>query len=57
MKRVVAEPVELSQEFRKFEYSSPWENFPAYRNVKTEELLPTPEEKAQGKEEKSGDKK
>ncbi|XP_069077711.1 NADH dehydrogenase [ubiquinone] iron-sulfur protein 3, mitochondrial [Pleurodeles waltl] len=31
VKRVVAEPVELSQEFRKFDLSSPWETFPAYR--------------------------
>ncbi|KAL4622912.1 NADH dehydrogenase ubiquinone iron-sulfur protein 3, mitochondrial isoform X1 [Arapaima gigas] len=30
-KRVVAEPVELSQEFRKFDLNSPWEVFPAYR--------------------------
>ena len=31
MKRVVAEPVELAQEFRKFDLNSPWEAFPAYR--------------------------
>nr|XP_027313503.2 NADH dehydrogenase [ubiquinone] iron-sulfur protein 3, mitochondrial [Anas platyrhynchos] len=31
VKRVVAEPVELSQEFRKFDLNSPWETFPAYR--------------------------
>uniref|UniRef100_A0A8C9FWZ7 NADH dehydrogenase [ubiquinone] iron-sulfur protein 3, mitochondrial n=6 Tax=Aves TaxID=8782 RepID=A0A8C9FWZ7_PAVCR len=31
VKRVVAEPVELSQEFRKFDLNSPWEAFPAYR--------------------------
>ncbi|XP_053454350.1 NADH dehydrogenase [ubiquinone] iron-sulfur protein 3, mitochondrial-like [Nycticebus coucang] len=31
VKRVVAEPVELAQEFSKFELNSPWEAFPAYR--------------------------
>ncbi|CAM9145932.1 unnamed protein product, partial [Lampetra fluviatilis] len=31
LKRVVAEPLELSQEFRKFDLSSPWETFPAHR--------------------------
>lgn len=31
VKRVVAEPVELSQEFRKFDLNSPWEVFPAHR--------------------------
>lgn len=34
VKRVVAEPVELSQEFRKFDLNSPWEAFPAYREPK-----------------------
>ncbi len=32
VKRVVCEPVELSQEFRKFDLGSPWEIFPAHRN-------------------------
>nr|XP_030720288.1 NADH dehydrogenase [ubiquinone] iron-sulfur protein 3, mitochondrial isoform X2 [Globicephala melas] len=31
VKRVVAEPVELAQEFRRFDLNSPWETFPAYR--------------------------
>ena len=31
VKRVVCEPVELTQEFRKFDLSSPWEQFPAHR--------------------------
>jgi len=26
------EPVELAQEFRKFEYNTPWETFPAFRD-------------------------
>lgn len=33
VKRVVAEPVQLSQEFRKFDLSSPWEAFPAHREA------------------------
>ncbi|XP_033216977.1 NADH dehydrogenase [ubiquinone] iron-sulfur protein 3, mitochondrial [Belonocnema kinseyi] len=31
-KRVVAEPLELAQEFRRFELSAPWEQFPNFRN-------------------------
>jgi NADH dehydrogenase (ubiquinone) Fe-S protein 3 len=31
VKRVVIEPLEMSQEFRKFDLQSPWEVFPAYR--------------------------
>lgn len=31
-KRVVMEPVELAQEFRKFDYNCPWETFPAFRD-------------------------
>ncbi|XP_007534823.1 NADH dehydrogenase [ubiquinone] iron-sulfur protein 3, mitochondrial-like [Erinaceus europaeus] len=30
VKRVVAEPVELAQEFHRFDLNSPWEAFPAY---------------------------
>ncbi|CAM2112862.1 unnamed protein product [Caretta caretta] len=33
VKRVVAEPVELVQEFCKFDLNSPWETFPAYRTA------------------------
>ncbi|ODM98687.1 NADH dehydrogenase [ubiquinone] iron-sulfur protein 3, mitochondrial [Orchesella cincta] len=32
-KRVVVEPVELTQEFRKFDLSSPWEQFPNFRDA------------------------
>lgn len=32
VKRVVAEPIELAQEFRKFELGSEWEQFPAHRD-------------------------
>ncbi|XP_070155618.1 NADH dehydrogenase [ubiquinone] iron-sulfur protein 3, mitochondrial [Polyergus mexicanus] len=32
-KRVVIEPLELAQEFRKFELSAPWEQFPKFRDA------------------------
>ncbi|GMT01347.1 hypothetical protein PENTCL1PPCAC_23521 [Pristionchus entomophagus] len=32
LRRVVYEPSELAQEFRKFDLESPWEQFPAFRN-------------------------
>lgn len=32
VKRVVCEPLELAQEFRKFELGSEWEQFPAHRD-------------------------
>lgn len=38
LKRVVAEPVELSQEFRKFDLNTPWEVFPAHREPKEPKL-------------------
>lgn len=38
VKRVVAEPVELIQEWRNFDYTSPWESFPAFRESSTEEV-------------------
>jgi len=31
LKRVVCEPIELSQEFRRFDLASPWEQFPEHR--------------------------
>ena len=31
--RVVVEPLELSQEFRKYEYNTPWETFPKFRQL------------------------
>jgi len=39
VKRVVVEPLELAQEFRKFDLSSPWEQFPQFRDA-----LPASEE-------------
>merc|ERR1712156_742263 len=32
-KRVVQEPVELAQEFRKFDLAAPWEQFPNFREA------------------------
>lgn len=31
VKRIVSEPLEMAQEFRKFDLQSPWEQFPAHR--------------------------
>jgi len=44
VKRVVVEPVELTQEFRKFDLSSPWEQFPKFRDRDSlpAEEVPTP---------------
>ena len=33
LRRVVYEPVELSQEFRKFDLAAPWEQFPNFREA------------------------
>lgn len=46
VKRVVIEPVELAQEFRKFELTSPWEQFPAYREAAEVKEIPLPKEEA-----------
>lgn len=42
--RVVIEPLELTQEFRKFDLQSPWETFPNYREVNPVQAIPLPEE-------------
>lgn len=46
-KRVVCEPLELAQEFRKFDLSAPWEQFPNFRNANpaTEAIETKAEEK------------
>ena len=46
-RRVVQEPVELSQEFRKFDLTAPWEQFPNFREAPAAEeiALPEPEKK------------
>lgn len=46
VQRVVIEPLELAQEFRKFENNTPWETFPAYRIAEGKDQTATkPEEK------------
>jgi NADH dehydrogenase (ubiquinone) Fe-S protein 3 len=48
VKRVVTEPIEWAQEYRKFDLGSPWEVFPAHRLPKdssSEVAEPTTEEK------------
>jgi NADH dehydrogenase (ubiquinone) Fe-S protein 3 len=37
-KRVVCEPIELAQEFRKFDLSAPWEQFPNFKGRAPEEI-------------------
>lgn len=45
-KRVVVEPLELAQEFRRFELSAPWEQFPNFHShPATEEVTSLPDEK------------
>merc|ERR1711997_14112 len=44
LKRVVQEPVELAQEFRRFDLATPWENFPKFR-ADVNQSLPEPESK------------
>lgn len=39
-RRVVIEPLELSQEFRKFDLASPWETFPAFRKDEAAQDVP-----------------
>lgn len=49
-KRVVVEPLELAQEFRRFELSAPWEQFPNFRgNPTAEEVVNPAEEKSDQK--------
>ncbi|XP_050419880.1 NADH dehydrogenase [ubiquinone] iron-sulfur protein 3, mitochondrial [Adelges cooleyi] len=45
-KRVVVEPLEMTQEFRRFELSTPWEQFPNFRNASpSTEEVPVDKEK------------
>jgi NADH dehydrogenase (ubiquinone) Fe-S protein 3 len=46
-KRVVQEPVELAQEYRKFDLTAPWEQFPKFREAPASEeiALDEPEKK------------
>ncbi|KAG8181286.1 hypothetical protein JTE90_022224 [Oedothorax gibbosus] len=45
-KRVVVEPLELSQEFRKFDLVGPWEQFPAYTDNTSMQDVPLPADAA-----------
>lgn len=45
-KRVVAEPLELTQEFRRFDLSAPWEQFPNFREVGADVETILPEQKS-----------
>jgi len=47
-KRIVQEPVELAQEWRRFDLATPWENFPKFR-PDVEQALPEPEEPKEDK--------
>ncbi|XP_065065240.1 NADH dehydrogenase [ubiquinone] iron-sulfur protein 3, mitochondrial-like [Rhopilema esculentum] len=38
LKRIVQEPIELAQEFRKFDFRTPWEQFPEHRKEKVLEI-------------------
>ncbi|KAK2553149.1 NADH dehydrogenase [ubiquinone] iron-sulfur protein 3 [Acropora cervicornis] len=40
LKRVVCEPVEMAQEFRRFDFQTPWENFPEHRLERQEAEQP-----------------
>ena len=46
-RRVVQEPVELAQEYRKFDLTAPWEQFPKFREAPASEeiALDEPEKK------------
>lgn len=46
LKRVVCEPIEMTQEFRKFDLASPWETFPEYREGTTTKLSAPSEEES-----------
>ncbi|KXJ23808.1 NADH dehydrogenase [ubiquinone] iron-sulfur protein 3, mitochondrial [Exaiptasia diaphana] len=40
LKRLVCEPIELAQEFRKFDISPTWEQFPTYRKQESQPEIP-----------------
>ena len=45
LQRVVQEPVELAQEYRKFDLAAPWEQFPNFREtLPAAEEIPLPEQ-------------
>jgi NADH dehydrogenase (ubiquinone) Fe-S protein 3 len=53
LRRVVYEPVELSQEYRKFDLAAPWEQFPNFRETApAAEPVPIPATAAPAKDQK-----
>uniref|UniRef100_A0A670YFI8 NADH dehydrogenase [ubiquinone] iron-sulfur protein 3, mitochondrial n=1 Tax=Pseudonaja textilis TaxID=8673 RepID=A0A670YFI8_PSETE len=50
VRRVVAEPLELAQESRKFDLNSPWEAFPAYHQALQTLKIEPGEKKGDGKQ-------
>lgn len=50
LKRIVQEPIELAQEFRKFDFRTPWEQFPEHRNEKPLEIDNGQKESEESKE-------
>lgn len=57
--RVVVEPLEITQEFRKFELQSPWEAFPKHRfeAIELEQIPLTPGTTEEAKADSVGTKK
>ncbi len=47
---MVCEPIEMTQEYRKFELSSPWEQFPAHRQPQAIPARPEAEQLAESEE-------
>lgn len=52
VKRVVCEPLEMTQEYRKFDLSSPWEQFPLHREP---QVIPPPPAAASSAPAKEGE--
>ncbi|XP_041375903.1 NADH dehydrogenase [ubiquinone] iron-sulfur protein 3, mitochondrial-like [Gigantopelta aegis] len=48
VKRCVIEPIEMAQEFRKFEYNSPWDHFHKYNAERKKEDTPQIKDKPEG---------
>ena len=55
LRRIVYEPTEMAQEFRKFDLDTPWEVLPAFRDksiTAAYEVVHAPEEAAKPDEQK-----
>jgi len=60
LRRVIYEPTELAQEFRKFDLDTPWETFPAFRGSTIAagyEVIETEKKSIENVEEKKGGEK